>query len=296
MKLGICVAYLVRPENRQLLELHLHKLRELTPPPYTIYGGVTGSDSWLRERLEAEPRVQLVELPETELTGTPQHSLYLGRLIDEAVADGVTHVATLHVDSFPIAADWSRTLGSRLTGENVLATVSIAGILDLYSACLFFRSELWREQRPRLRLSEADLQLSEYRDFLEAYPHDECETGAGLVFCVYRQGLSFIRLEETSADRRHFGAIYGDIVFHLAGAHTYPALSRTQRLILSELVANGFINAKGMLKRFVPEATRAKTKAASIAGEDAAKRALVDRARRELLQDPEAYIGRLLAG
>ncbi|MGA9761664.1 MAG: hypothetical protein WBQ14_04505 [Gaiellaceae bacterium] len=295
MKLGIAVVYLVRDENFELLDLHLRKIRTMTGVPYTIYAGVTRPAPRLAARLEAEPRLEIVPLPATELSGSGEHAFYLERLIAHAARDGATHLVTMHVDSFPVRPDWAETIGARLSGDVVLATLSSGGVLTGYSACLFFGRDFWVDCRPKLLLSAADRKTAEYGRFAREHPHHDEDTGAGYVFRAYASGRRFAPLERlgSGAGSEQFGGIHGDLVFHLAGAFRYEALGVEERTAVSRSRSRTLIAVKNRVRRWVPRALRRRARKLSLPLINSWERPLYDQARSELLDDPERYFERL---
>ena len=106
MKLGILVVYLVAEEDERLLEIHLSQIEKTTSVPFRIYAAANRLLPRLRERIENLPYVSIYEFPTTTLRGSHEHAYYLDRLAETAVADGASHICTLHVDSFPVCAGW----------------------------------------------------------------------------------------------------------------------------------------------------------------------------------------------
>jgi hypothetical protein len=102
VKLGVVAVYLFGEEVEPLLGVHLRQIEKTTHAPYTIYGSVNRLAPTLRRQLETAPRVKTFELPATELRGGREHAYYLDELVQIAVDDGSTHIAVLHLDSFPI--------------------------------------------------------------------------------------------------------------------------------------------------------------------------------------------------
>jgi len=295
VKLGIVVAYLLKEENLELLDLHLRKILQMTSAPYTIYAGVRRPTSALLDRLEAEPRITTIPLLETDLSNSAEHSFYLEQLIARAMKDDPTHVVTMHVDSFPIRPDWVETIAARLSGDTVLATLSSGGFLNGYSACLFFGRDFWAKYRPKLLLDAADRSSVEYGRFAREYPHHDEETGAGYVFRAYASGKQVALLERSSAgdDVGQFGSIHGDLVFHLGGAFRYERLSEEERAATSWSRRKTLIVAKNRVKRWVPKTIRRRTRRLTRPLITSWERPLYDQARRELLNDPERYLERL---
>jgi hypothetical protein len=298
MKLGIAVVYLAKEENAELLDLHLRKIRTMTRIPYTVYAGVNRPAPWLLERLEAEPRLTIVPLPETDLSGSAEHSFYLEHLIERAMSDDVTHVVTMHVDSFPIQPDWAETIAARLNGKTVLATLAKDHFLIGYSACLFFCRRFWEDERLRLLLGADDRASREYKRFAREYPHHDEDSGAGYVFRAYASGKRFVLLERSNAgdDAGRFGSVHNDLVFHLEGAFRYEKLSEDQRARANRTRLAALIAAKNRAKRCIPKTIRRRARKLSLPLINSWERPLYDQARGELLDDPEAYLERLRAG
>ena len=298
MKLGIVVVYMVKPENAELLDLHLNKIRTLTTVPYTIYAGVNRPPPSLLERLKVEAGLEIVPLPETDLSSSAEHSFYLEHLIERALNGDVTHVVTLHVDSFPIRHDWAEVIAAQLKGNTALATLSKNRFLIGYSACLFFRRDFWEECRPRLLLTAADRSSQEYERFARDYRYHDEESGAGYLFRAYASGKEFMLLERSNAgeDVGQFGSVHGDLVFHLEGAYRYDKLSEEERATANKARRKALIVAKNRLKRCVPKAVRRRARGLSLPLINSWERPLYDEARRALLDDPEGYLERLRAG
>src|SRR5574342_883265 len=151
MKLGIVVVYLVNEEDDRLVELHLEKIQKHTTVPYVIYAGANRLLPKFRSRLEQHAEVRICSLVSTDLQGDREHAFYLDQLVQIAIDDGVTHIVTLHTDSFPIRDGWAEDLDARLGGAR-FATVAYGP----YTACLFFRREFYIENQPRFRLTDAE--------------------------------------------------------------------------------------------------------------------------------------------
>jgi hypothetical protein len=295
VKLGVLVVYLVKPENAELLDLHLNKIRALTSVPYTIYAGLSSLAPPLLQRLRAEPGVELVQLRETDLSGSPQHSLYLEQLIERALKDDVTHLVTLHVDSFPIRAGWAETIASRLTGDTVLATLSNNDYLIGYTAGLFFRRDFWEDLQPAFLLSEEDRAAPEYQRFSREHPHYPADSGVGFVFRAYSRGKAFAALERSDAGRGAgtFASIHGDLIFHLGGAYRYEKLSGEERSASRKAIFKMLTAARGRVKKCIPKTIERSVKRLFWPLIDSSEHRLYDQARRELLNDPERYLERL---
>ncbi|MBN1827678.1 MAG: hypothetical protein JW884_00840 [Deltaproteobacteria bacterium] len=259
MRIGIVVVYMIKSENEKLLELHLRQIRTFTNVSYTIYAGVGKLEPRLLKFLESEPHVKIIPLPETNLRGGEQHSFYLERLIRTAVLDDVTHIAILHVDSFPIRSDWVEIIAERLVGSCVLSTISHNHYLALYTACLCFRRDFYMNYHPEFFLTENERSSDDYRRFSRECDHYSIDSGVGFVFKAFCRNLSWIGLERSNKGEDHgwYGSIYEDTVFHLVGAYRRRKLSKLDasfNLKALHRILHGIVKAASVkLKGRMPE-------------------------------------------
>lgn len=295
MKLGIAVVYLVKPENDDLLRLHLAKIRTMTGVPYTIFAGVRHPTPSLLRILTSEPELEPITLPESgELTGPAEHALYLEHLIERAAAGDVTHLVTLHADSFPIRPDWAETIAGRLTGDSVLATLANNRLLVTYSACLFVRRDFWEKYHPSMRPNEADRAAPAYKRFRREYPLVWYDSGSGYIFRAFCEGKTCVALERSDSYReRGVGGIYGDLIFHLGGAYRYESVSDEEQAATEHARFRLLSSARRCMKRCIPRGLRRRLRRLTLPYLESMERRLSDRARRELLSDPERYLERL---
>jgi hypothetical protein len=217
MKLGIVVVYLVKQEDGPLLYLHLAQIEKNTKVPYTIYAGAARLLPEFRHKMSQNPRIRVCDLEQTHLRSSEEHAFYLGQLIDIALADGSTHIATLHVDSFPVRTGWAEILAGKLSDKCVLAGVMRDRRYDCKpnTACMFFSRHYFLGYRPAFLVTEAERALPEYREYLQAV-RVLYDSGIGYGFQIFRDGLSWYPLERSSkADHFSLGAIFGDMIFHL---------------------------------------------------------------------------------
>jgi hypothetical protein len=216
IRLGIVVVYLVPEANERLLELHLRQIKKYTHVPYTIFGCATRLSSASRKMLEAHPRVRLCECVPTTATGSEEHAHYLDQLTRVAIDSGVTHVVTLHVDSFPIHSDWVERLASVLSDRRPFATGE-----RIDTGCMIFTRDFYLRYHPTLLPTEIERGRPEYSRYVAEWNPLE-HTGVGYAFRAYLAGLSgcYLRppLLPSLFGYRHFCKIYEDLVFHLAGS------------------------------------------------------------------------------
>jgi hypothetical protein len=169
--------------------------------------------------MEQHPRVKICECPTVDLPASEDHAYYLEHLIQMAIEDGSTHMASFHMDSFPIRSDWAETLAGKLSESCVFATASYGA----YTACLFFQPDFYLKYRPAFLLSEDERSSAKYKLFrreVEHIPH----AGVGYLFKAYSEGLSWYPLAESNKGKARYGylcSIYDDLVFHLGAVWTY---------------------------------------------------------------------------
>jgi len=295
VKLGIVVVYVVRPENGPLLELHLDKIRTLTTVPYTIYAGASRLEPQFVSRLEREPQVKICRLAPTDLRLAEEHSYNLEQLVGAAVDDGVTHVAIMHPDSFPLRSGWAEAIAARFTDDCALATISQDGAFTQYTACLFFPREFWLESKPAFLLSADEQASLEYERFSREHEHNPVNSGVGFVFRAYCEGRSIWPLDAALAESEHsYCTIHGGLIFHLKGAARYEQLTKYERAFRSKTAVRVFQKLRARLKRRVPERIRRQAQPAAFLITNSGERILYSEARAELLADPEAYLDRLV--
>jgi len=200
----------------------------------------------------------------------------------------------MHVDSFPIRPDWAETIATELEQGKALATLAQGGFLIQYSACLFFGRDFWEQQRPRLLLSEADLASAEYERFACAFPHHGEDSGAGYAFAAFAAGKEIVLLDGAAAPASagKYGGVYGDRIFHLAGAYRYEKMSEAERAATNRAALRIFAGARRRLKRYLPAPLRRRTRQVSERLHETWERTHYDQARSELLRDPERYLER----
>ncbi|MGD1146772.1 MAG: hypothetical protein ABR961_02330 [Thermoanaerobaculaceae bacterium] len=305
MKLGIVVVYMVREGSERLLDLHLEYIRRHTPTPYTIYGCVTRLASPLRARLARDPAATLLDLPATKERKSEEHAHYLEQLISIALEDGATHVATLHVDSFPVRSGWFEDLARPLTPGCPFAAAVRDNRLDRkpFTAGMLISRDFLRERRPRFLLSEAERASADYRRYRRRFRHHP-DSGVGYGFLAFREGLEWLPLERTNRgeDHCHFGSIYGDAFFHLGAAgwkrkdfpgSRGPTAALDVRARLSSRLARLLpdrvrIGIKRAVNRTVP--------ALDIGRKYAANERAFELVRTRLFADPDSYIRYLRFG
>lgn len=298
MKLGIVVVYMVQEQHDELLALHLDRIRRHTRVPYSIHGCPTRIlHPRFRERLEARNDVVLHDLGDTPLRGAREHSWYLDRLVRAALADGVTHVVTLHVDSFPVAGDWVERLRAQLTPGRAFVTMQ-----GIDTACLFFAREFHESHSPGFFVSESETSSPEYGELIRRRRVLE-HSGTGYALAAWRAGLDWGELVETGRREWTQGpGIHGGIVFHLQGAVRLGAAAARPNPPLVEAIGRGpYLHAAYSLRRFVPRRLRSAVRPligrlvrrAIVEPENRWAAEAMPKALDQLVADPEGYLTRL---
>ena len=294
MQLGIVVVYLVREADGGLLNLHLRQIEKHTQVPYRIYGTANRLLPAFRQRLEQHPQVRLCECPTTDLRGSAEHAYYLEHLTRWAVEDGMSHIVTLHVDSFPMRTGWAEELAAKLSESCVFATFERINI-----ACLLFRRDFYLKYWPTFHLSEKERAGAEYRRYLKEctpLPH----SGIGYGFRAYTEGLSWHYLLESTEICGH-GKVYDDMIFHLGGAVRVGELPPQGRSVFAR---RRYVQLLHKLNLFIPEGAKQwfRTRLSAV------KERVVDRptrvyekeklepTRKALLEDPETCLKRVQTG
>ena len=219
MKLGILVVYLVAEEDERLLEIHLSQIEKTTSVPFRIYAAANRLLPRFRERIERLPYVSVCQIPATTLRGSGEHAHYLDRLVEIAAADGVTHICTFHLVSFPVSAGWVEKITAEMRGDCVLAGVERSELDQKpVTEFMIFTREFYVAHRPTFRLTETEMASFEYQRYVASCPHTD-DSGIGYGFKLWSQGLSWFPLKRVDRDqeRHQMGGLYGNLIYHLGG-------------------------------------------------------------------------------
>ena len=294
MKLGIVVVYLFGAEHEPLLDLHLRQIEKCTQIPYIIYCSVNRLAPKQRQRLAEYPQIRAFEFPPTELRGMREHSYYLDRLIRIAVDDGATHVATLHLDSFPLRIGWIEGLAARLTDTCVIATVD-----RISTACLVFGRDFYLRYRPTMLVSESVKATPKYRNYIRTCNPDQ-HSGIGYGFAASTNDLSCHYLPLT-ASHNGYGRIYDDTIFHLAGTIRIQPNKPSGTDKAPSLLNRGLVRVVTVGRMLVPLDMQIRLRARFARWHDQMieqprkkiEKPHHDAVARELLQTPDAFLDRL---
>jgi hypothetical protein len=221
VKLGIVCVYLLDPDDEKLIDIHLDYIKRYTDVNYKIYAACNRLHPILMKKLINRDDIQICNFPKTSLRGSPENRYYLEQLFDTAINDGCTHIATFHVDSFPVRPGWAGELSRRLNQQCPVASVMMSENEDYkpHTSFMMFTSEFYREYKPDLLLSQKDIESDEYMDYAAKFKHQQ-DSGGGFGFTLFKNELEWIRLERSNyhSDHFHMAGIYGDMIFHLSGA------------------------------------------------------------------------------
>ena len=298
MKLGIIVVYMVNPEDAKLLDLHLTYIEKYTEVPYTIYGSASRLLPQFRRKLAQHPQVKICACPETNERGAAEHAYYLERLTKYAIADGASHIVTMHVDSFPIRHHWVEDLAAKLSPSCVFATIE-----NINTACLFFTREFYLQYHPAFTLTPDEHVSRQYRQYQKKYNHN-LHSGIGYGFKAYTEGLSPYYLTG-SIKSSNDGMIYDDMIFHLIGAVHYSEWKAVNIPILGKagfvrIIEKLTLAAKSIIPKWQREWLR-KIFGLPIDYFIDRPRVSVEKVKlrnraEELFTDPETYLQRLRSG
>lgn len=305
MNLAIVVVYMLRDENAPLLDLHLRYIERHTTVPWTIHAGTTRLDAKYRRVLERHPNVRVRDLPPTDGKMVEEHSHDLQLLTDMAVAEGATHVATLHPDSFPIRDGWAEHLDAQLSAERPLAAVLEAECGDTMArpcpAGLLVRADFWREHRPRFMPAKGEVESDDFRGFMERHRQVPAHSGLGIGWALDRAGMTWLPLRRSNARNDHhtMAGIYGDTFFHLGAAARGKWFWLDHPRRIRSPIERGLNRLVGIAERelgsFAVDAARRAMplRALQLADRRGAAMRISARIARRLFLDPEAYIASL---
>ncbi len=327
MKLGIAVVYLVSKRNGPLLDLHFRQIEENTKVPYTIYAAANDLLPPFRERLERHPHVKICpcasyergrgllrqDVERAATLGLPavcskyEHSFYLEQLIQQAIDDGVTHIAMLHVDSFPVRPGWAQELAGQLSDRCVLAGITRDRDADHkpLTAGIFYHRDFYVRYHPRLLLPQEEYDSEGYQRYCQACPH-VTDSGYGYGYTMYANDLTWCPLDRSNKGGSHvlFASIYGDLIFHLHAA-AYVERTKTVGFTSPDAAANREADShrrlgRSVLRHALPEAWRRRIRDVLPqrfrAPQEYAHRQAWERERKRLFDAPSDYLAYLRSG
>jgi hypothetical protein len=301
--LGLVVVYMVEEDSEPLLRLHWDFIERYTSVPYRIYASANRLLPQFREALERHPKLEVCDIPTTDLRGTPEHAYYLDRLVRIAADDGASHVVVLHVDSFPVRAGWAEDLMGRLDDRCVLAGVMRTEMRDHkpMTAGMMFPRSFYEQYRPTFLLSATQRSSPQYADYSRACDHLP-DSGVGYGFAVFTNGLDWLPLPRSNKaeDDSRMAAIYGDTFFHLGfAARPDDSLAGA---VAGAVRRNRFLRAAA--RAVMPDSIWRGERCAwhgilgrvASSGGSRYRHTTFDRVRKRLFDDPDGYIQYLRTG
>jgi len=296
MHLGIVVVYAVPPAYERMLDLHLRQIDRHTAVPHTIFGCLVRASEAAADRLRTHPRVGLLAGVPTTARGSGEHSHYLDQLASAAIDAGVTHVVTLHVDSFPIHGDWVGRLVGRVSSQ--CPVVTGAGV---HSSCLLFEREFYLRTRPAFAPDDEVCGEPRFQACVRERGFVQ-HSGVGLAVQACLEGRSVALLTPEPVPGS-VATIYDNCVFHLGGGlKSIPAEGEESQAY--RLARGGALRAAGRIVRaIVPSRVRQVMR--ERLGRELMAQYNINRAessrvrtRREMeraLADPDTYLASVLA-
>jgi hypothetical protein len=220
--IGICVVYMAgTPEQFGLLERSIAELQRMTAGPYRIYGIVPGNDPAVQRRLKRHP-VTIVTGPSERYTIMhEEHSRLLDLLVDRAVADGCSHIATFDMDSWPLLRGWDTAYPALLTEAAPVVAILRNELGDNFPFAAFtlFPATFWQPGNSSFLVN-----LRGPSDPDAAPLASRPETGSGILAQLARAGQGLHRLERSNVWDIHliFGAVYDNTIYHLGAGSRRP--------------------------------------------------------------------------
>lgn len=224
MNLGILVIYLVDEDNERLLDIHLDYLNQYTQSPFKIYAGINLLLPKFKRKLAKYNFIKTFDLdpyigPDDPQRGTKEQSYYLEQLIEIAHKDGITHIAIMHPDSFPIKYGWESYF------ENLQKQgCSLISNYPAMSACMVFEVDNYVKSNLSLLPKTEELVSESWKNFqdLNKTPHI-IETGMGMAFQIEQKKQTWYKMKRTNQNNYHdyFAGIFDGRIFHLGSASEY---------------------------------------------------------------------------
>lgn len=297
MKLGIVVVYMLEERDEKLLDLHLNKIKANTAVPYKIYGIANELLPRFEKKLDNHPKVEIYDCPspEPDLGASKELAFYLEKLTSIAIDEGVTHICTLHPDSFPIQLGWAEELAENLSDDCPLTGIIRHENIDRkpMTACIYFGRNFYLKYKPSFLLPPEILSSEKFSQYQEKVPiANPKECGVGYGYKIYLENLNWEPLYRSNEVETHhyFGGIYGDKVFHLGSANFpgrgFPGAEKLKvRKALSFLLPQ---ELKDFLRRLFPLEL--------LFSDLREHKQMYEKVRKQLLDNPEAFIIRLRSG
>lgn len=232
MRLGVLVVYLLAPQDRWVLDMHLDRMARTRLPAggsFTVYAAAPRLPEPLRAVLRARDFVEIVDLPTSPLRMNAEHGTLLDALAVRALADGCDHICTFDADSWPIRDDWPEAARARIEAEDAVGAAALRvengdHVLPHPSFCML-KAEAFADPACRFWLPPEEMEAP-FHAFLGAH-RQRIDTGIAIAYSLHRRGLRWVRLLRSNRVDHHriLAGIYGDLVFHLG------AVARVKRFV-----------------------------------------------------------------
>lgn len=220
-RIGILVVYVFDDKMQELFDIHLERIRRHTASDFKIYAAGHKLPPAQFEHVDAAETVELFR-PDVPKGSSirDEHSFCLRDLADSAFSDGCDHVICLHLDSFPLQDRWEEAfVGPIQRGEAAVTSIIPNG----YSAGLCWSRQFDREFAPPMLVSDEDRGSEAFDRFMKEFPEfDHVETGLGIIFAAFKNGLPWKRIG-TDSERK----VYGGLLFHLVGGTYRTSVDHT---------------------------------------------------------------------
>ncbi|MEW5770622.1 MAG: hypothetical protein AB1831_09695 [Pseudomonadota bacterium] len=234
-KTALLVVYFMEDKDIDVLDLHLAAVRRHTADQdYTILAVANRVSPFIRARLAKEPRLELVDIPAVEVTGSEEHSHYLDALSRHAVAQGYSHIVTYDCDAFPVRDGWLAELLDMLDAETPVVAVFRAENGDTWlphPLMTCFSTAFYRQHAFSFFPDAATQASPEFRGFIQQ-TRQIVDSGIGLGYYLHRAGIKWRRLLRSNRVNDHYllAGIYHDLVFHLGSMSRAAKIYRLDRL------------------------------------------------------------------
>lgn len=214
--------YLVgESEGYDLLRLSLDQIKRHTTGAYRVYGCCPNGDPKTLELMNARGVLTLPS-PPRDKDISQEHARALDALVDRAIADGCTHVATFDMDSWPTLEAWDRLYSNAISDHAPVATIVRTEMGDNFPFAAFtmFGREFWRNSASSFSTKQR-VQFDSSACELSSRPG---ETGSGILAQLHQDSQKFLRLERSNRWNFHpiIAGIYDNTIFHLGAGSRKP--------------------------------------------------------------------------
>ncbi len=218
--LAIVVVYFLKDDDDlPFLQVHFDRIARHTRVPYTIYAAANRVTPAARAIIDAQPNLVVCDVPAADLRGSRDHAHHLDALVRAALADPVSHLCTLDVDSFPVRDDWVERIAAAAPAESGLAGILRVENGDValpHPSCILATRAFFERYHPSF--SPDSDGSAEFRRFLRSTGQSG-DTGIRLGYALWRDHLPWGQLLRSNAVDPDglMAGIYADSIFHMGG-------------------------------------------------------------------------------